>query len=137
MRFLLAGVLALAGAVASAQTVERTLSLSWQLPTHSVDGLPLTGSAELTEVRVYLSTSPIDSPRPATITLGPGETSVEHTMAVTNGQTIYARVRACNRSSDSVLQCSDYSEQASKHIVLDTTPGMPTEVTIVIEVQAG
>lgn len=137
MRFLLAGVLVLAGMMATAQTVERTLSLSWQLPTHSVDGLPLTGSAELTEVRVYLSTSPIDSPRPATITLGPGETSVEHTMAVTNGQTIYARVRACNRSSANVLQCSDYSEQASKHIVLDTTPGVPTEVTIVIEVQAG
>jgi hypothetical protein len=131
---MMATLLALASIVAPAQTVPGTATISWTLPTVSVEGLPLTGINSLTEVRVFLATAQIadDSAMAPTLTLGPGATTTTHTMQVANGSTLYARIKACNAGG-----CSAFSSQASKLIQVDTTPGVPTDVTIELQVSPG
>jgi hypothetical protein len=121
--------------VAMAQSVPGSLALTWKLPTAGClagvsppqCGQPLTGSAALQAVHVWISTSPIpDKPTGApTLTLAAGATTATQTMQVTNGQTLYARVSARNASGDSPL-----SNQVSRVIAIDVLPGVPTEVTI-------
>lgn len=117
---------------AQAQTVPGTATLSWELPTTSVEGLPLTGPHALTAVHVHLSTQPIpaDYDGEPTLTLPGSSSGAVYTMQVPNGSRLFARVRACNKGA-----CSAWSEQASKWIEVDTTPDVPAGVTIEIAVE--
>lgn len=136
------GLLLIAIAVATpanAQTVPGSLTLRWTLPTTGcligtdppVCNQPLTGNAALQAVHVWISTSPIpDAPSGApTLTLAAGATTATHTMQVTNGQTLYARVSARNPAGDSPL-----SNQTSRVITLPVRPGVPTNVTIELSI---
>lgn len=124
---------------ALAQTVPGSLSLNWVLPTTGclvgttppVCNQPLTGSAALQAVHVWISTSPIsDTPAGApTLTLAAGATTATHTMQVTNGQTLYARVSARNAAGDSAL-----SNQVSRVVSIPVTPGVPTSLTITLTI---
>jgi hypothetical protein len=120
--------------VAMAQTVPGSLTLRWTLPTTGCsigvtpcDNKPLTGSAALEAVHVWISTSPIpDAPAGApTLTLAAGVTTATHTMQVANGATLYARVSARNSAGDSPL-----SAQVTKVVAVPVRPGVPTNVTI-------
>lgn len=125
---------ALLSIAAQAQTVPGSLTLRWTLPTTgcivgafpAVCNQPLTGNHALAAVHVWISTSPITDPPSGapTLTLTAGATTASHTMQVTNGQTLYARVSA-RASADGVL-----SNQVTKLITLPVAPGAPTNVTI-------
>jgi len=136
----LIGILAttLLVSVASAQTVPGTLQISWTNPTHGcVIGVtppacsPLTGENALTAINVYVDTQPIpdDYAGAPTITLTGSATSTTHTMQVANGTTLYVRARAVNEAG-----ASEFSNQASKLIAVDLLPGVPADVTIVLEI---
>lgn len=133
---------ALVAAAAIAQAVPGSITLRWVLPTTGclqnvtppVCNQPLTGSAALQAVHVWISTSPIvPDPvagnglptAPPTLTLGAGATTASHTMTVTNGQTLYARVSARNPAANSAL-----SAEVTKVIQIPVVPGVPTTVTI-------
>lgn len=128
MRYVILALLAFAAHV---QAATGTAEISWRLPTTSIDGVPLTGANALTAVEVYVATSPIaDSATLApVITLGPGVTTTNYTTAVTNGQTLYVRLKAVSGSQKSV-----FSNQATKLITLSTVPGVPTNVTITLTI---
>ncbi len=136
---LLSGLLVVAVALAailfamgaSAQAVPGSAALSWTLPTTSVDGVALTGTNALTGIEVYIATSPIADTSSAapTLTLSGSATSATHTMQVTNGATLYARLKAVNASGKSA-----FSNQVSKVVQLSTTPGVPTSVTITLQI---
>jgi hypothetical protein len=121
--------------VAMAQTVPGSLTLKWVLPTTGcligvdppVCGQPLTGTAALQAVHVWISTSPIpDVPTGApTLTLAAGATTASHTLQVANGATLYGRVSVRNSASDSRL-----SAQVTKLVSIPVQPGVPTNVTI-------
>lgn len=139
MRKLFAAVALLClGFAAEAQTIAGSIELSWTLPTTGCtpavtpcDNRPLTGNAALTAVNVYISTSPIpDNPAGApTIALGANATTATHTMQVTNGQTLYARVRALNSFGAGPL-----SAQVTKLISVPVVPGVPTNVVITLTI---
>lgn len=130
-----AGLCLLSSGVSMAQSVSGSLSLSWVLPTTGclvgtsppVCNQPLTGTAALEAVHVWISTSPIpDAPAGApTLTLSAGATTATHTMQVTNGQTVYVRVSVRNPTNSSVL-----SNQVTKVVSIPVAPGVPTSVTI-------
>lgn len=130
---------AIVGAAAMAQTVSGSLSLSWVLPTTGclvgttppVCNQPLTGTAALQAVHVWISTSPIpDQPTGApTLTLAAGATTATHTLQVTNGQTLYARVSARNPAGDSAL-----SNQVTRVVSIPVAPGVPTSLTITLTI---
>lgn len=133
------GLCAVVAAV-SAQTVPGSLTLRWTLPTTGCtpgitpcDNRPLTGTAALQAVHVWISTSPIpDAPTGApTLTLAAGAATATHTMQVTNGQTLYARVSARNPAGDSAL-----SNQVTRVVSLPVIPGVPTSVTIELTIAA-
>lgn len=134
-RLIVAVALCLIAIGVSAQTVPGSLTLRWTLPTTGclqgvtppVCNQPLTGSAALEAVHIWISTSPIpDAPAGApTLTLAAGATTATHTMQVTNGQTLYARASVRNPSNSSPL-----SNQVTKVISIPVVPGAPTSVTI-------
>jgi hypothetical protein len=125
----------LVAGVSHAQTVPGSLTMDWTLPTTGcvvgttpeVCNVPLTGTAALTAVHVWISTSPIpDVPTTEpTLILGAGETTARHTMQVINGQTLYVRLTARNVSHESFL-----TAQGSKLIALDIRPDVPTNLTL-------
>ena len=130
--------LTLLAAVANAQSVPGTAKISWTNPTEGcVVGVtppacsPLTGENALTAINVYVDTQPIpdDYAGAPTITLTGSATSTTHTMQVANGTTLYVRVRAVNEAGASAM-----SNQASKLISVELAPGVPTDVTIVLEI---
>lgn len=114
---------------ALAQTVP--VSMSWTNPTASVDGVPLTGANALTGIEVHWATAPIADnalTRAAQVTLGLVAATTQQ-VAVSNGSTLYARVRALSAGGKSA-----YSNQASKLITLSTVPLPPTDLQMVITV---
>ena len=136
MRIFAAVALLCLGFAAQAQTVTGKLDLRWTLPTTGCtvgvtpcDNAPLTADSALTAVNVYISTSPIpdNSSMAPTLALGPSVTTATHTLQVTNGATLYARVRAINSAG-----ASGFSNQVSKPIVLPVAPGVPSGVTITL-----
>lgn len=122
-------------ATSNAQQVNGSATLTWVLPTTSIEGLGLTATNALTEVQVFLSTSPIADTSTAlpTVTLGAGVTNTIYTMSVANGSTIYARIKACNKPS-TTTQCSAFTTQVSKVVNASTVPGVPTSVTISVTI---
>lgn len=138
MKYLLIPLLLLFGAPVLAQSVSGVVNIAWTLPTTGCtagvspcNNKPLTGADALTGVKVYVSTAPIsDTTILAPVaTLGPGVTTTTYTTNVTNGSTIYVRVRATNASGDGPL-----SNQASQVVALPVLPGVPTSVTISITI---
>lgn len=121
-----------------AQTVTGDLTLEWVLPTlgctqgASTCDAPLTGANALTAVKVYVDTAPIADTSTAApkVTLGPTATTTTYTQQVTNGQTLYVRLKATNADGDSV-----FSEQVSKLIDLPVLPNVPTNVTITLVIK--
>ena len=125
---------------ASAQTVPGSLRLGWVLPTTGCttgvtpcDNTPLTGAKVLTGIEVYISTSPIadTSTMAPTLTLAAGATTATHTMTVSNGATLYARVKALNVDGK-----SPFSPQTTKVIALPVVPGAPSSVTIELTISS-
>lgn len=102
------------------------ITVAWTLPTVAQDGSPLTGANVLTSVQVFLSTTPNATMTTPTVTLTPSSSTTTQTFPASAGQTIYARVKACNSAG-----CSPYSNEAGK-IVPTSPPGVPTSVTITI-----
>lgn len=136
-QLVLAALLSMA-AVANAQTVPGTIKMSWTLPTTGCtvgvtpcDNKPLTGADALTSVQVFVSTSPIAdaSTMAPTLTLGPGATTGTATISAVNGATLYGRIKACTAA-----KCGGFSAQVSQTVKLDIQPGVPTNVTIEIQI---
>lgn len=127
-------VLALSPAVHAADVPASAL-VSWSNPTKAVDGSALTGPQELTELRVYASTSAIpDNVAAQPVATLPGDaTTYKYSTTAPNGATLYFRVRACN-----VGGCSALSAQASKQInvaVPSAPTGVAVTVTVIVAVQ--
>lgn len=116
--------------LAPAQTVPGQATLTWTLPTTSTDGVPLTGANALTGVEVHWSTTAIadtDLTRAPQVTLTGTSTTTTQTIQVTNGSTLFFRVRAVRGTEK-----SGFSNQASKTIQLSTVPNTPTSLTVTI-----
>lgn len=118
-------------ALALSQSVSKQFTIKWSLPTTTKDGLSLTGTNALTSMQLFLSTAPISdaSTMLPTATLSASAVTTLQTMSVLNGATLYVRLKACNSTG-----CGDFGPQGSKLITLDTTPGVPTNVTIEITI---
>lgn len=107
-----------------------SVTVNWTNPTTATDGSALTGSQALTSIQVFLATSPIadTSTMTPTATLTATATTTNQTITAAPGQTIYARVKACNSAG-----CSVFSNQGTK-LVPVVVPGVPTSVTITINI---
>jgi hypothetical protein len=107
------------------------ITVSWTLPTTAVDGSPLTGSQALTSVQVFIATAPIAdaSTTAPTATLTATATTTNQVVTAAAGQTLYARIKACNSAG-----CSVFSNQATK-LVPVSVPGVPTSVTITLNIE--
>lgn len=107
------------------------VNLSWTLPTTASNGSPLTGVQALTSVQVFLATSTIGnaSTMLPTATLTASSTTTTQTITANVGQTLFARIKACNS-----VGCSSFSGEVSK-VVPGAVPGIPTQVTIEITIQ--
>ncbi len=107
-----------------------TATINWSAPSTASDGSALTGAQALTSYQVWLSTSSISTTTtaPATVTITGTATTTTQTITASPGQTIYARVKACNAAG-----CSDFSAEASKALPV-SAPGVPTSVTVTIQV---
>lgn len=134
MRHILTALAVLFSAALSAQTVPDTLTINYTLPTLTTSGLPLTGVNALTEIRIFIDTAPIpDTASTPTVTVTPSQTTVSRTIQVANGQTVYTRIRACNKPG-ATTDCSDLTQAVTKVISLPTTPALPTNVTIQLQI---
>lgn len=114
-----------------AQSVPATLDINWVNPTTTTDGLPLTGSLALTETQLVLSTSPIPAnfTGAPTVSVAAGTVSTRQSMTVNNGQTVFVRIRSCNKPA-TVVECSVWTNEVSKLVQVSTKPNVPTSVTI-------
>lgn len=103
-----------------------TATINWTAPATASDGSPLTGQQAITSYQVWVSTSTIPSTTATTptATITGTATTTTQTVVASPGQTIFARVKACN-----VVGCSDFSIESSKALPLNV-PGVPTTVTI-------
>lgn len=122
---LLVGLLCLAAGLAHAQTVAAGATLQWTNPT-------TTPGNALTAIEVHWSTAPIadaDLTRAPQATLTGSPATSTHTISVTNGQTLYFRLRAVNATGKSA-----YSNQASKLVDVAMPPGVPSSLTVTIVV---
>ncbi len=102
------------------------VTVGWALPTTATDGTALTGAQALTSVQVFLATSANANMTTPTATLTATSTTTTQTFSASPGQTIYARVKACNSAG-----CSAYSAEVAKPVPV-TVPGVPTSVTITL-----
>lgn len=105
-----------------------TATISWSAPGTATDGSALTGAQALMSYQVWLSTSsiPTTTTDPATATITGTATTTTQTITASPGQTLYARVKACNSAG-----CSDFSAEASKVLPV-TVPNPPTNITVTI-----
>lgn len=136
-----AAVVALA-AVSPAHAVSAPLTVTYTLPTtactiindvqvNPCDNVPLTGANALTAVELMISTSPIagtyDGPVTLSVTAASGQVNTSFT--ANSGDTIYVRVRARNQ-----YRASAWSNEATKLVEVETVPGIPTNVTITLNI---
>jgi predicted phage tail protein len=143
MKRILTGAVALFGlcivaSFAMAQTVPGKADLSWPAVTMGCtigvtpcDNAPLSGASAITGYEIYVSTSAIpDSSTAAPVATVTGSAvTFAYTTTVTNGQTLYFRVKAVNAFGKSA-----FSVQESKLIVVPVLPGVPTSVTITLTI---
>lgn len=136
-----AAVVALA-AVSTAHAISAPLNISYTVPTTGCtvindvqvtpcDNVPLTGANALTAVELIISTSPIPgnySGAPTlSVTAASGQVSTNFN--ANSGDTIYVRVRARNQ-----YRASAWSNEATKLVEVETVPGIPTNVTITLNI---
>lgn len=128
----------LAYGIAIAQTVPGKADLSWSAVTTGCtigitpcDGVPLTPEWAITGYEIYASTSPIPDTSTAVpvATVVPGTLTFPYITQVTNGQTLYFRLKAVNAAGK-----SQFSVEKSKLIKLPVLPGVPTSVTITLTI---
>ena len=113
--------------VAHAATSSATFN--WTAPTVALDGTPLTGAQAVTSYQIWVSTSSIpDNVATAATALVSTGTSTTQAITAAPGDTIYARVKACNSSG-----CGTISNQVTKVLPV-SLPGPPTNVTITFNV---
>jgi hypothetical protein len=117
-------------ALTPALTLAATVTVNWTAPTTAIDGSPLTGSQAITSYQVWLGTSSIaaNTTSQPTATVTGSATATTQTVTASPGQTIFARVKACNSGG-----CSAMSAEASK-LVPVSEPGVPTSVTITLQI---
>lgn len=112
----------------NAHAATSSVTITWAAPAAAVDGSALTGAQALTKYEAFISTAVIpDSPTGTpTATITAGTTTTTQSITVLAGDTIHARVRACNAAGCSVLS-NDVTA-----VVPISKPGPPTSVTITI-----
>lgn len=112
-----------------ARAANPSVTINWTAPTLATDGTALTGAQAITSYQVWVSTAAIPdnitAAPTATVTSG---TTTTQSITANPGDTIFARVRACNAGGCSVL-----ATQASKVLPI-ATPNPPTNVTITLNV---
>jgi hypothetical protein len=120
-----------AGAVL-AQSFQRTVAVTWTLPTSYDDGTPLV-STDITKVQVFLANSAIPETSTAapTFELTGAPQSTARTFTAFAGGAIFVRLKACIGTN-----CSAFSPQARLDTPGPGRPGAPTNVAIVINVEA-
>lgn len=113
-----------------AQAASPSVTISWTAPTQAADGSALTGAQAISSYQVWVSTTSIpDTVATApTATITGTATTTTQTIGAAPGDTIFARVKACNAAG-----CSDLSNQVSKVLPL-SLPRPPTSVTITLNV---
>lgn len=118
----------LACASAFAAGFPKAVTITWKLPITNTDGTAIDSSSPLTKVQVFLANAsiPDNSTAAPTVELGPAVVTTNQTFTVFAGGKLFVRVKACNANS-----CSDFSAQSSVDIP-NSTPGVPTEVTITL-----
>lgn len=106
-----------------------SVTVNWTAPTAASDGTALTGAQAITSYQVWLGTSSIaaNTTTQPTATTTATATTTTQTVTATAGQTIFARVKACNSGG-----CSVMSAEATK-VVPISVPGVPTSVTVTLE----
>jgi predicted phage tail protein len=123
---------------AHAQSVPGKADLSWPAVTKGCtvgitpcDEVPLDAASAITGYEIYASTAPIpdDSVAAPVATVTGSTVTFPYSTTVTNGQTLYFRIRAVNAAGK-----SGFSVQASKLIVVPVLPGVPTSVTITLTI---
>ena len=106
-----------------------TATINWTAPTTATDSSALVGAQAITSYQVWVSTAAI----PANTTMTPAATltgtatTTTQTITALPGDTIHARVKACNAAG-----CSDFSAEATKALPV-SLPGIPTSVTVTIQ----
>jgi len=114
-------------AVRCAYAATPSVTVNWTAPTTAVDGTALTGAQAVTSYQVWIATTSIpdtvSTPPTATVTTG---TTTTQSVTANPGDTIFARVKACNAGGCSVL-----TAQASKTLPVGS-PNPPTSVTITL-----
>lgn len=111
--------------------VTASLNISWSAPLTAVDGSALTGSGAITGYNIYVDTAPVpDAPTaaPAAVIKGTATTTVA-SLTVANNATLHVRAQACNVSG-----CGPLSPEVTK-VVTVPVPGVPTNVTIVVQIK--
>lgn len=108
-----------------------TINLGWTPPTTDVNGNPLAGTSNVvTGYKIWRSLAPITgNPTTATIaTPGAGATSYTDTFTVSNGDTLYYYIEACNATG-----CSDAAAAPPYTVNIPAAkPSVPTSVTVTV-----
>lgn len=108
------------------------LKLSWTNPTQTVVGGPLTGVDALTKFQFFISPNPIPDSATPTVEIpanSPLQTTYQYPAQY--GQTLYARMTACNSTG-----CSVKTNQVSALIPFPSAePGAPQDVVIEVVIQ--
>lgn len=121
---------ALAILCVEARAATPSVTINWTAPTVATDGTALTGAQAITSYQVWVSTTsiPDNVATTPTVTITGTATTTTQTIGAAPGDTIYARVKACNAGGCSVL-----TAQASKVLPL-SAPSPPTGVTITLNI---
>lgn len=125
---------------ASTQAIGGSITINWINPTTTVppESFPLTGALALTEIQIVVSKNPIDPNYSGvpTIVVSPAPLTTQYILALNNGDTVHVRMRACHKPGGVNLECSDWTNEATKNIVVNTKPDVPSSVTIDITINA-
>lgn len=124
-RLLLLGVLLSSVAMAQTSVVAK---LNWKAPAKAEDGSALTGEQAINAYQVYVATASIPDATTAAPTFTTDGATLARNQAVTLsvGQTMYVRVRACNKSG-----CGALSPEMSKRYA-GSVPGAAALISVEI-----
>lgn len=113
-----------------ARAATPSVTINWTAPTVAADGTALTGAQAITGYQVWVSTTsiPDNVTGTPTATITGTATTITQSVAASPGDTIFARVKACN-----VQGCSVLTNQVSKALPI-SVPGPPTNVTITLNI---
>lgn len=133
--FIVPFAFALASLSAFAQDVPVTVTINWTNPTTTEPpaSLPLTGAYALTNTDFVVAKSPIPAnfAGAPSFSVTPTLTTTNYTLQASNGDTVYVRMRSCNKPA-AIVECSGWTNEVSKVIAFSTKPNMPTSVSFTI-----